>query len=238
LIERSKVIGGGRRMQVTWYGQSAFALAAGGRRVFVDPFGSMETARRGITWSYPAIADAAADLLLVTHEHADHNAVEVVTGVRQTIRSTAGTFDSPVGRVVGIVSEHDAVAGTVRGANVIYVFELGGIRVCHLGDFGQAELRTAQRAAMGKIDMLFVPVGGLATIDGRAAAALVDELEPSWVVPMHYRTPAISFLEPVDDFLQAVQGEIVTLARSSFDTNDLRPEGGRIIAVPAPPLKP
>jgi L-ascorbate metabolism protein UlaG (beta-lactamase superfamily) len=224
-------------MQVTWYGQSAFALSEGEQRVFVDPFGSMEGARaRGMTWNYPAIAGAVADLLFVTHEHGDHNAVEVVAGVKQTIRSSAGTFDSPVGRVVGIASEHDAVAGTLRGANVIYVFELAGIRVCHLGDFGQAELRPAQRGAIGKIDLLFVPVGGMATIDGRAAAALVDELEPSWVVPMHYRTPAISFLEPLDDFLQAVQGEVVTLARPGFDTDDVRPEGGRIIVVPAPPL--
>jgi L-ascorbate metabolism protein UlaG (beta-lactamase superfamily) len=225
-------------MQVTWYGQSAFALAAGAQRVFIDPFGSMEGARaRGMTWNYPAITDAAAELLLVTHEHGDHNAVEVVANVKQTIRSTAGTFDSPAGPVVGIASEHDAAAGTKRGANVIYVFEMNGIKVCHLGDFGQVELRPAQRAAIGKVDMLFVPVGGMATIDGHAAAALVDELEPSWVVPMHYRTSAISFLEPLDGFLRAVQGEVVSLAGPSFDTDDVRPEGGRIIAVPAPPLK-
>jgi L-ascorbate metabolism protein UlaG (beta-lactamase superfamily) len=223
-------------VQVRWYGQSAFALAEGDSSVFIDPFGDMESARaRGMTWSYPAIADATADLLLVTHEHRDHNAVQVVSGVKQIIRSSAGTFDTPTGRVVGIASEHDSVAGTQRGANVIYVFETGGIRACHMGDFGQTKLRAEQREAIGDIDLLFVPVGGMATIDGGAAAELVEQLDPSWVVPIHYRTPAISFLETADAFLAAVRGEIVALDRSAFDTAEVRPEGGRMIVVPAPP---
>jgi L-ascorbate metabolism protein UlaG (beta-lactamase superfamily) len=223
-------------VQVRWYGQSAFALAGGAKSVFIDPFGDMESARaRGMTWSYPAIADATADLLLVTHEHGDHNAVQVVGGVKQTVRSSAGTFDTPIGRVVGIASEHDPVAGTQRGANVIYVFETGGIRVCHMGDFGQSLLRAEQLEAIGEIDLLFVPVGGMATIDGRAAAELVEKLDPSWVVPMHYRTPAISFLETADAFLAAVKGEVVALELATFDTADVRPEGGRMIVLPAPP---
>ena len=223
-------------MQVRWCGQSAFALAGGTKSVFIDPFGDMESARaRGMTWSYPAIADATADLLLVTHEHGDHNAVQVVGGVKQTVRSSAGTFDTPIGRVVGIASEHDPVAGTQRGANVIYVFETDGIRVCHMGDFGQSQLRAEQVEAIGEIDLLFVPVGGMATIDGRAAAELVEKLDPSWVVPMHYRTPAISFLETADRFLAAVKGEVVALELATFDTADVRPEGGRMIVLPAPP---
>jgi L-ascorbate metabolism protein UlaG (beta-lactamase superfamily) len=223
-------------VRLRWYGQSAFALVAGGDSVFIDPFGDMEALRgRGMTWSYPPITDANADLLLVTHEHGDHNAVQMVTGVKQTVRSSAGTIDTQFGPLVGIASEHDAVAGTKRGANVIYVFEMGGMRLCHMGDFGQAELRPEQREAIGTVDLLFVPVGGMATIDGKAAAELVELLDPSWVVPMHYRTPAISFLEPLDGFLGAVKGEVVALDRSTFDTAEMAPEGGRIIAIPAPP---
>ncbi len=219
-----------------WYGQSAFSLDAGGQRVFIDPFGSMEAARkRGLTWTYPAIRKAAADLLLVTHEHRDHNAVDVVADAKQTVRSSAGTFDTPIGRVIGIASEHDQVAGTQRGANVIYVFELGGIRVCHFGDFGQVELRQAQRRAIGEVELLFVPIGGSPTIDSTAAAALVDELKPSWVVPMHYRTPAISFLDTADAFLRTVQGEVCTTTSPSFETDSIRPTRARIIVIPAPP---
>jgi L-ascorbate metabolism protein UlaG (beta-lactamase superfamily) len=223
-------------MQVRWYGQSAFALGAGADSVFIDPFGDMESARRrGMTWNYPAITEASADLLLVTHEHGDHNAVDAIHGVKQTIRSSAGTVDTQLGPLVGIASEHDAFAGTKRGANVMFVFEMAGVRVCHMGDFGQAELRPEQLAAIGKIDLLFIPVGGMATIDGRAAADLVELLAPSWAVPMHYRTQAISFLEPLDGFLSAVKGEVVALDRPAFDTNDVAPDGGRIIVVPAPP---
>lgn len=223
-------------MQVRWHGQSAFALTAGSDRVFIDPFGDMSAARgRGWTWSYPAISGAAADLLLVTHEHGDHNAVDVISEVKQTVRSCAGTFETPIGRVIGIASEHDDVAGTKRGANVIYVFQLDGMRVCHMGDFGQAELRPAQREAIGRIDFLFVPVGGTATIDGAAAAKLVEEINPTWVVPMHYRTPSISFLDTAESFLDKVTGEIVTLNMSDFDTAGMNPDGDRIIVVPAPP---
>jgi L-ascorbate metabolism protein UlaG (beta-lactamase superfamily) len=223
-------------MRVTWFGQSAFALH-GSTDVFIDPFGDLNAPSRGMTWNYPAITGASAELLLITHEHRDHNAVDAIAGVKQTVRSLAGTFETPLGRVVGIASEHDDVAGTKRGANVIYVFELDGTRVCHFGDFGQAQLRPEQREAIGRVDLLFVPIGGLATIDGTAAAALVEELAPSLVVPMHYRTPAISFLDTADSFLAAVKGEIVTPDRSSFDTDALHAEGGRIVVMPRAPIR-
>lgn len=225
-------------MHVKWFGQSAFALDSPGLpRVFIDPFGDPERFRRqGVSWLYPTIHDESADLLLVTHEHGDHNAVEAVPIIRHLVRSSAGTFDTPAGRVVGIASEHDQVAGTKRGANVIYVFQLDGVRVCHMGDFGQSELRPAQKEAIGEVDLLFVPVGGGATVDGAAAALLVEELNPSWVVPMHYRTPAVSFLDTADAFLEAVKGEIVSVTRSEFDTAELNPDGDRVIVVPAAPM--
>ena len=225
----------GPALHVRWFGQSAFALT-GAASVFIDPFGDMKAARaRGYDWRYPPISGVAADLLLVTHEHGDHNEVDAIADVKRTVRSSAGTFDTPIGKVVGIASEHDSVAGTQRGANVIYVFEIRGVRVCHMGDFGQDRLRPEQIAAIGAVDLLFVPVGGMATIDGPAAAALTELLSPSWVVPMHYGTPAAPFLGPLDPFLSAVKGEVVTLDRSTFDTADMRPEGGRIVVIPAPP---
>jgi L-ascorbate metabolism protein UlaG (beta-lactamase superfamily) len=224
-------------MKVRWYGQSAFALS-GDSRVFVDPFGDMKAARtRGWEWRYPQITNAVAELLLVTHEHGDHNGVEAIAGVKQTLRSSAGTFETPIGKVLGVASEHDQVAGTLRGFNVIYAFEMDGIRVCHMGDFGQSGLRPEQLEAIGDVDLLFVPVGGTATVDGRVAAEMVSLLEPSWVVPMHYRSAAVNILDTLDGFLGAVKGEVVTLDRSEFDTSDLRPEGGRLIVVPMAPLE-
>jgi hypothetical protein len=87
-------------------------------------------------------------VLLVTHEHRDHNVVDAIGGEPAVLRG-AGTHESPLGEVVGVASEQDDVAGTRRGANAIVRFELGGLRVAHFGDFGQPALRPEQRAARG-----------------------------------------------------------------------------------------
>ena len=118
------------------------------------------------------------------------------------MRSTAGTFESPIGEITAIASEHDEQAGTARGPNTIFVFTLDGLRVSHFGDFGQRELRDEQAAAVGEIDLLILPVGGGPTIGAEQAALIVERLSPRWVVPMHYRTSRINFLETADDFLE------------------------------------
>jgi L-ascorbate metabolism protein UlaG (beta-lactamase superfamily) len=223
-------------MQVEWYGQSAFRLAAGDRTVVVDPFGDISgLAAQGITFDYPPIDGVTADLVLVTHEHADHNAVEVVQGDPVVVRATAGTHDSPIGTVIAIASEHDPVGGTQRGANTILVFELDGIRTAHFGDFGQGALRDEQAAAIGRIDLLFLPVGGGPTIDAEQAAAIVERLDPAWVIPMHYRTPRISFLEDAEAFLGRM-ANVRRLDASAFDTASLAPDDGRpLVVVPQAP---
>jgi L-ascorbate metabolism protein UlaG (beta-lactamase superfamily) len=222
---------------VRWYGQSAFQLEGDGATVFIDPFGDMSAAlsSRGLEWRYPPIERTAADLLLVTHEHPDHNAVELVDAP-VTVRSRAGRHESPVGEVVGVSSEHDDVAGTARGANTILCFTLGGLRICHLGDLGQPALRPEQRAAIGEVDLLFVPAGGGPTIGGEPAAALVRELAPRLVIPMHYRTPQISFLEPADAFLEALGAPLQRLDSSRLTVEDLLERGApTTVAVLAPP---
>jgi L-ascorbate metabolism protein UlaG (beta-lactamase superfamily) len=208
-------------MRVRWFGQSAFLLV-GQKTVFIDPFGDMSGAgARGFQFEYPAIEGVTADLVLVTHEHGDHNGVDVVGGSPVVLRSTAGRLDSPLGEVVAIASEHDDVAGIVRGPNTIFCFSLDGLRVCHLGDFGQPALRPEQREAIGTVDVLFVPVGGGPTIGGVAAAELVRALAPRLVVPMHYRTAAVNFLEPPDEFLEALGLGVERLDTSDVVAEDL-----------------
>ena len=208
-------------MQIRWYGQSAFLLR-GERSVFLDPFGDVGVfAARGLRFDYPPIADAGAELVLVTHEHADHNGVDAVGGEPVVIRSTAGTFETPVGDVVAVAAEHDDVAGTSRGPNTLFRFVLDGLAVCHLGDLGQAALRPEQRAAIGELDVLFVPVGDGPTIGGAPAADLVRSLAPRLVVPMHFRTPAVNFLEPPDAFLEALGARIEALDATEARAEDL-----------------
>jgi L-ascorbate metabolism protein UlaG (beta-lactamase superfamily) len=219
-------------MHVEWYGQSAFSLSANGTTVFIDPFGDMSAAAsRGLRFDYPAIEGVEADLVLVTHEHFDHNGVDAIGGSPRVLRSTAGRLESPIGEVVAIASEHDDVAGTQRGPNTIFVFELGGVRACHFGDFGQSSLRPQQAEAIGRVDLLFLPVGGGPTIDAAGAAAIVERLSPRWVVPMHYRTPRVNFLEPADAFLERME-HVARLEGPGFDTDALDSSGAVVPATP------
>jgi Beta-lactamase superfamily domain len=138
-------------VKLRWYGQSAFLLDGEQHRVFIDPFGDVggaAPARSGWSWPFPQIEGVEADVLLVTHDHLDHNGVEAIGG-DPLVLDRAGTHESPIGEVVGIASEHDAVAGTQRGPNTIFRFSLDGTTFAHFGDFGQQGLRPEQREALG-----------------------------------------------------------------------------------------
>jgi L-ascorbate metabolism protein UlaG (beta-lactamase superfamily) len=222
-------------MRVEWYGQSAFRLTGAGATVFIDPFGDLSALAGGsLRFDYPPIAGVRADLLLITHEHIDHNAAEAIDGEPAILRSTAGTLDSPVGEVVAVASEHDSAAGTQRGPNTIFVFTLDDLRVAHFGDLGQAALRPEQLAAIGAVDLVFLPVGGGPTLGAGQAAAAVATLDPRWVVPMHYRTARIDFLETADAFLEQMP-DVHTLETSGFETADLPGDGAPLVVVPAAP---
>jgi L-ascorbate metabolism protein UlaG (beta-lactamase superfamily) len=185
-------------------------------------------------FDYPPIDGVEATLLLVTHEHIDHNGVEAIGGDPVILRSTAGRLTSPIGEVVAIASEHDEQAGTARGPNTIFVFELDGVRVAHFGDFGQSTLRDEQAAAIGDIDLLILPVGGGPTIGAEQASEIVARLRPRWVVPMHYRTPRISFLDTADAFLERSE-HVERLDEPAFDTAELPVRDGPLVVVPAAP---
>ena len=222
-------------MQIEWYGQSAFRLSTPQHTVFIDPFGDLSAlTARGLTFDYPPIERVSADLLLVTHEHADHNGVQAIGGEPAILRSTAGRLASPIGEVAAIASEHDEVAGTERGPNTIFVFTLDDLRVCHFGDFGQSALRPEQVAAIDRVDLLILPVGGGFTIGAAQAQAIVETLRPRWVVPMHYRTPRISFLDTDEAFL-ARAARVERLPTAVFDTTDLPQADTPIAVVPAVP---
>jgi L-ascorbate metabolism protein UlaG (beta-lactamase superfamily) len=222
-------------MQVQWYGQSAFRLTSSDTTVAIDPFADLSgLTGRGMRFDYPAIGGVRADLLLVTHEHPDHNGVEAVGGDPAILRSTAGRLQSPIGEVTAVASEHDESAGTERGPNTIFAFELEDLRVCHFGDFGQRALRDEQAEAIGRVDVLFVPVGGGPTVGAQGAGAIVDRLSPRWVVPMHYRTPRVSFLETADAFLELLS-RVERLPGAVFDTEGLPIEDLPVAVVPATP---
>ena len=187
-------------MQILWKGHACFSITAQfGKqeqvRLVIDPF----DASLGLN-----VPSLEADIVLSTHDHYDHNNIKAVRGDPFVVAGP-GEYEIKGVTIRGIPSFHDEKQGAERGTNTIYLIEAEGMRLCHLGDFGQAELTPDQVSKIGNVDILFVPVGGVYTIGAKAAANIVHEVEPRIVVPMHYMVPKLKVkLESVDAFLREI----------------------------------
>ena len=179
-------------MIIRWLGHACFLIISeAGVRILIDPFDA------SVGYKVPAVE---TDVVLTTHDHSDHNAINVVKGQPQIIKGS-GQHQAKEISFTGVSSFHDTTAGSLRGRNTIFVFELDGIRVCHLGDLGHI-LEHKQVGHIGPVDVLLIPVGGSFTIGARDADKVIEHLRPKIVIPMHYKTPAINLpIEPVDKFL-------------------------------------
>ena len=182
-------------MKIKWLGHSCFLLnAASGLKIITDPY----TTTNGV--NYSPIKETA-DIVTVSHDHFDHNGVSEVSGNPEVV-----TGDNP-GIYKGIQFKcvntyHDEKEGSQRGTNAIFCFELDDIKICHLGDLGH-RLDKKQIEEIGEVDLLLVPVGGYFTIDAKTASDVCTDLEPSIVIPMHYKTPKLDFpITGVEDFLK------------------------------------
>ncbi len=198
-------------MNVFWFGHSCFFLkGARGPSLLLDPFHEEE-----VGYPLPAVE---AEIVVVSHDHEDHNNIEAVGGCPLLIKGP-GHHTALGLEFLGVPSWHDDEGGRLGGENTIFCFTIDGIRVCHLGDLGHP-LSPSQVAAIGPVDLLFLPVGGIYTIDARGADKVMEQLHPAVAVPMHYLTRALSFeLEPVDEFLKGreVQGPMKNLELKKED---------------------
>lgn len=178
-------------MRVYWLGHACFLLVGSdGTRVVTDPFNEQV--------GYP-VPRTRADVVTVSHQHFDHNAVDVLTG-RPRVISEPGHYRVGAVEVRGVSTYHDPVQGRQRGTNTVFVITIDGVRVCHLGDLGH-ELTPAQVGEIGPVEILLVPVGGTFTVGPTEARRIVEALRPAVAVPMHYRTPQVSLpLAPVEEF--------------------------------------
>jgi len=188
-------------MDITYLGHSCFKLRSAGASVVTDPYSS----KIGLT-----MPKVSADVVTVSHGHDDHNNVGAVTGTAR--RDKPFVIDAPgeyeIGgiSVFGVDTFHDNEEGAKRGKNTVFSILIDGVSVVHLGDLGH-ELTDRQIGEINGVDVLLVPVGGFYTIGPVEAARVVGDLEPSILIPMHFKTDkhnpeTFEKLVGVDEFLK------------------------------------
>lgn len=211
-------------MRIRWHGHACFEIG-GSVTVVTDPHDG-----KSLGISPP---DAKADLVLVSHDHFDHNCVDVVKGKETCIISKPVMTVEKGVRVEGITADHDSSGGSKRGKVTLYKFELDGTTFCHLGDLGH-KLDDEAIERLGQLDFLFIPVGDVFTIGPSQAKELVEALRPRVAVPMHYRVPGLGLsLKGVDSFLALCsKPHIVKVGNEiEFAQEDLPPSGSTDIWV-------
>lgn len=187
-------------MKITWHGQSCFKLLVKSNNnekitILIDPFD------KEIGINPPR---GAADIVLITHNHHDHNNLKAVSNTPFVINGP-GEYDVKGVAIKGVYSFHDDSKGSENGINTIYIIEAEDMKVCHLGDLGQKELADEQLDKMGEIDILMVPVGGTWTLNSEGAVKVINQIEPSVAIPMHYKIDELNIkLDKVEDFLKEI----------------------------------
>ena len=175
-------------MKIEWIGHACFCITSqAGVKIITDPY---ESGFRDII-NYGPVSESA-DVVTVSHEHGDHNHVSAVSG-SPVVVNTPGITNLKGLEFKGIAVYHDRVKGKERGPNTIFVFEVDGIRLAHLGDLGHP-LSPEQLGELEGTEVLFAPTGGpAATLELQEVIDLWESLKPPVVIPMHFRTAKCSF---------------------------------------------
>lgn len=183
-------------MDITWLGHSCFRIKGKETALVTDPY----PPSLGYEIGHPQ-----ASIITVSHSHPNHSYIQAVDppegGPDPKVLSKPGEYEIGGIFITGLPSFHDADEGKKLGKNNIYLLEFEGLALCHLGDLGHP-LSASQAKALGKIDVLFVPVGGGSTIDAAVATAIAQQLKARVVIPMHHATEFTPKLGPVSAFLK------------------------------------
>jgi len=216
-------------MNIIWYGQSCFQISSSQGKnnhvsIIIDPLGG------DIGLKLPRKLEA--DIVLISHDHFDHNNIKAVSGSPLVIKGP-GEYDARGVFIQGISGYHDNSQGAERGNVTIYIIEAEGLRICHLGDLGQKELSSDQLEKIGEVDILMIPVGGVYTIDADEAIKIMAQVEPKITIPMHYQIPKLKIkLGGIDKFLKALgMKSLEPLPRLSIKKKDISSEEAKIIAL-------
>lgn len=181
-------------MELTWYGHSCFRMVERGlAAVVTDPYDD--------SLGYPALK-LKADIVTVSHDAPGHNHLEAVKGAEAHTITGPGEFEMGGVFITGLPTTPTGKKKDGAKRNTLYVFDFDGLTVCHLGDLAHVPTQ-AQIEDLGSVDVALVPVGGGGGLNAAQAAEVISLLEPSIVVPMHYKTEAVALkLDPVSKFLK------------------------------------
>jgi L-ascorbate metabolism protein UlaG (beta-lactamase superfamily) len=188
--------GGENSVEITYFGHSMFLIKGSFLSIITDPFDP------AVGFPMP---DIKADIVTVSHNHFDHNNVSAIKGNPTVVREAT---DVKGIKFLAIPSYHDNKKGTLRGNNTIIKWTLEGITFAHLGDFGEDELSKDQYEKLKGIDILFIPAGGIYTIDANKAYSIIQRLNPKIAIVMHYRTGSYGLKElaSIDEIKKAIPG--------------------------------
>ena len=190
-------------IKIEFYGHSFFRVSSNELIAVFDPVGE-ET-------GYKFDKKINANLLLISHEHYDHSN-------RELIKLDEKDNINEFAKVDVIDSFHDEKQGEKRGLNKIHVLMINSFKICHLGDLGHI-LDEKQINAIGKVDVLMIPVGGTFTIDSFKSFEVARQIDAKVIIPMHYMTDKLNFeLEPVENFLINAKDEFKV---QKIDTNEI-----------------
>ncbi|OGM11501.1 hypothetical protein A2Z22_00430 [Candidatus Woesebacteria bacterium RBG_16_34_12] len=183
-------------MEINYLGHSSFRFKSKKISLITDPYDS-----EAVGLKYPK---QVADIVTVSHDHDDHNKSNQISGVKLVIDGP-GEYEMGGVSIIGIPTYHDNKKGELRGKNTVYIIEMDGLRIAHLGDLGQ-KFSEKKYEILGNIDILMIPVGGVYTIGSSEAVEIVREIEPTIIIPMHFYTPELNQktfakLAKVDSFL-------------------------------------
>ncbi len=180
-------------MKIKYLAHSSFLVTSEkGIKIVTDPYQTSP----GLNHS---AINETADIVTVSHEHGDHNNVSAVKGNPKVVKASAEVKGI---KIKAVLTAHDNKGGSQRGENTVFCMDVDGVNICHAGDLGHV-LTAEQVKAIGKVDVLMIPVGGFFTIDAKTATQVCDQLKPKVIIPMHYKTDKLNFpIAGVEDFLK------------------------------------
>lgn len=196
-------------MEISWFGHSCFRLTERGKATIVtDPFDS------SIGYEIPKLK---ADVTTISHEAPGHSNFEAVKNV-QRVLSGPGEYEIGGVFIIGAAMNNNEIPKR----NVAYMFDYDGLTVVHLGDLDHVPQQSTIEL-MGSVDVALVPVGGGGGLNATQAAEVIGMLEPSIVIPMHYKTDESTLeLDPVEKFLKEMgvsriqQDDVFKITKSSL----------------------